>query len=82
MLEGLRFPGQFAGCLFFIFGLDLCNLGGLQNLVHWCVYNALFNTVPFLKLTCPLKVSGWKMKISLKWSLFRGHVNIPGAMSM
>ena len=25
------------------------------------------------KLTCPLKIDGWKMYSLLKWSLFRGH---------
>ena len=25
------------------------------------------------KLTCPLKINGWKMYFLLKWSLFRGH---------
>ena len=27
------------------------------------------------KLTCPLKIHGWKMYFLLKWSLFRGHVD-------
>ena len=27
------------------------------------------------KLTCPLKINGWKMYFQLNWSLFRGHVS-------
>ena len=30
------------------------------------------------KLTCPLKINGWKMYSLLKQSLFRGHVNFRG----
>ena len=30
------------------------------------------------KLTCPLKINGWKMYFLLKWSLFRGHVSFQG----
>ncbi len=30
------------------------------------------------KLTCPLKLNGWKMYFLLKWSLFGGHVNFQG----
>ena len=29
------------------------------------------------KLTCPLKINGWKMYSLLKQSLFRGHVSFP-----
>ena len=30
------------------------------------------------KLTCPLKINGWKMHFLLKLSLFRGHVSFQG----
>ena len=30
------------------------------------------------KLTCTLKINGWKMYFLLKWSLFGGHVNFQG----
>ena len=30
------------------------------------------------KLTCPLKITGWKMYFLLKRLLFRGHVSFPG----
>ena len=30
------------------------------------------------KLTCPLKIHGWKMYFLLNWSFFRTHVNFPG----
>ena len=36
-----------------------------------------FNIQPW-KLTCPLKINGWKMYFLLKWSLFGGHVNFQG----
>ena len=32
------------------------------------------------KLTCPLKINGWKMYFLLKWSLFVGHVNFQGCI--
>ena len=32
------------------------------------------------KLTCPLKIDGWKMYSLLKWSLFRGHVSFHGCI--
>ncbi len=34
------------------------------------------------KLTCPLKINGWKMYSLLKWSLFRGHVSFRGCNLM
>ena len=33
------------------------------------------------KLTCPLKINGWKMYFLLRWSLFGGHVNFQGCIS-
>ena len=30
------------------------------------------------KLTCPLKINGWKKYFLLKWSLFMGHVSFRG----
>ena len=30
------------------------------------------------KLTCSLKINGWKMYFLLNWSLFRGHVSFQG----
>ena len=30
------------------------------------------------KLTCPLKINGWKMYSLLKWPLFGGHVSVQG----
>ncbi len=48
-------------------GLGL-GLGGLDQYEH---------LLP-RKLTCPLKINGWKMYFLLKWSLFRGHVSFPG----
>ena len=30
------------------------------------------------KLTCPLKIDGWKMYSLRKWSLFRGYVSFQG----
>ena len=32
------------------------------------------------KLTCPLKIDGWKMYSLLKWSLFKGHVSFQGCI--
>ena len=32
------------------------------------------------KLTCPLKINGWKMYSLLKKSLFRGHVSFQGCI--
>ena len=32
------------------------------------------------KLTCPLKINGWKMYFLLKQFLFRGHVSFRGSM--
>ena len=36
-----------------------------------------WNLLPW-KLTCPLKIDGWKMYSLLEWSLFRGHVSFQG----
>ena len=30
------------------------------------------------KLTCPMKINGWKMHFQLKYSFFEGHVSFPG----
>ena len=37
--------------------------------------------VPPGKLTCPLKINGWKMYFLLKQSFFRGHVSFLGCTS-
>ena len=42
---------------------------GSYLIIHW-------------KLTCPLKIDGWKMFSLLKWSLFRGHVSFQGCNSL
>ena len=32
------------------------------------------------KITCPLKINGWKMHFLFKWSLFRGHAEFFGGI--
>ena len=57
-------------------GILVIAWGGLQHLVHLRVFNVFFNTVPFLKLTCPLKINTWKIKYPFEKVPFQGNMLI------
>ena len=48
----------------------------VSHLMYWKVGEFLPG-----KLTCPLKINGWKMYFLLKQSLFRGHVSFQGCIN-
>ena len=48
-------------------------------LIGWFIPQIHLCLLPW-KLTCPLKIDGWKMHSLLKWSLFRGHVSFQGCI--